>query len=52
LSLIAQGWRWFRASEKIKEQFPYCYGDFEISLPDYGKPANRWKRLVFSTDEQ
>lgn len=51
LALIVDGWRWFSVSEKIKEQFPYCYGDFEIAFPKYGIPANKWKQVTYSADE-
>ncbi len=49
--LIADGLRWYRYSEHTRKQFPYCYGDMEISLPDYGVPRNKWGRVVFSHDD-
>jgi len=51
LLLIADGWRWYQPSEKTRRQFPYCYGDMEITMPDYGKPRGRWGRVVFSHDD-
>ncbi|MHB0867360.1 MAG: hypothetical protein ACYC6B_08195 [Thermoleophilia bacterium] len=49
--LIADGLRWYRYSERTRRQFPYCYGDVEISLADYGIPRNRWGKVVFSHDD-
>ncbi|MCL5882532.1 MAG: DUF202 domain-containing protein [Actinobacteria bacterium] len=49
--LIADGLRWYRYSERTRRQFPYCYGDLEINLPDYGKPRGRWGKVVFSHDD-
>lgn len=49
--MIVDGWRWYRPSEKVRRQFPYCYGDMEIAMPDYGKPRGKWSRVVFSHDD-
>lgn len=51
LALIVDGWRWYRLSERIRKEYPYCYGDMEISFPDYGVPAVKWGRVVFSHDD-
>ncbi len=47
LFLIADGFIWSVSAEKIRKQFPYCYGDMEIVLPDYGVPCKFWKKAVF-----
>ena len=51
LILIADGFYWAVPAEKIRAQYPYCYGDMEITVPDYGKPARRWGKAVFSHDD-
>jgi len=50
LLLIGDGLYWSLPAEKTRRQFPYCYGDFEISIPDYGVPARSWRKAVFSHD--
>lgn len=47
---IADGLYWRIPAEKIKRQFPYCFGEMEISIPDYGTTARIWKKAVFSGD--
>jgi uncharacterized membrane protein YidH (DUF202 family) len=47
---IVDGFLWHIPAEKIRKQFPYCFVDMEIPLPDYGKPASSWKKVVFSSD--
>ncbi|MBK5225756.1 MAG: hypothetical protein JJD96_04175 [Thermoleophilia bacterium] len=49
--LIADGLRWYHFSERTRRQFPYCYGDMEISLADYGIPRGKWGKVVFSHDD-
>jgi hypothetical protein len=51
LLLIGDGLYWHVPAERIKEQFPYCFGDMEIVMPDYGKASLSWKTVVFSHDE-
>jgi uncharacterized membrane protein YidH (DUF202 family) len=51
LALIADGFFWHIPAERTREQFPYCYSDMEIVMPDYGKPSLSWKTVVFSHDE-
>ncbi|HAM51966.1 MAG TPA: hypothetical protein DCP92_15240 [Nitrospiraceae bacterium] len=51
LALIADGLYWHIPAEKIRNQFPYCFGDMEIVVPDYGKPTCEWGKAVFSHDE-
>jgi uncharacterized membrane protein YidH (DUF202 family) len=48
LLLIGDGLFWSLPAEKIRRQFPYCYGDMEITIPDYGIPARSWRKAVFS----
>jgi uncharacterized membrane protein YidH (DUF202 family) len=48
--LTLDGIRWYLPGEKIKKQFPYCFGDFEITLPDYTMPVYNWKKVIFSND--
>jgi uncharacterized membrane protein YidH (DUF202 family) len=50
-ALIVDGFLWAVPAEKIRVQYPYCYGDMEITLPDYGAPARFWRKAVFSNDE-
>lgn len=47
LFLVADGFIWGIPAEKFRKQFPYCYGDMEIVLPDYGVPCKFWKKAVF-----
>lgn len=51
IALIADGLYWHLPAERTRRQFPYCYADMEINIPDYGKPARRWGRVVFSHDD-
>ncbi len=48
---IADGLYWHLPAEKTRKQFPYCYGELEITLPDYGTPSHLWKKAVFSHDD-
>jgi hypothetical protein len=49
--LIADGLLWHLPAEKIRRQFPYCFGDMEITVPDYGKPNCTWGKVVFTHDD-
>ncbi len=51
LMLMADGTYWHFPAEKIKKQFPYCYGDMEIAFPDYGKPSADWSKVVFNHED-
>lgn len=51
LVLIADGSYWHFPAQKIRKQFPYCFGDMEIGFPDYGKPAPEWTKVVFSHED-
>ncbi len=46
--LIGDGLYWSLPAERTRRQFPYCYGDMEITIPDYGVPARSWRKAVFS----
>jgi uncharacterized membrane protein YidH (DUF202 family) len=48
---IFDGLYWYVPAERTRKQFPYCFGDLEITLPDYGTPASSWKKVVFNHDE-
>lgn len=48
LLLIVDGLIWSLPAERTRRQFPYCYGDIEITIPDYGVPARAWRKVVFS----
>jgi uncharacterized membrane protein YidH (DUF202 family) len=50
LALIADGLYWHIPAEKIRKQFPYCFGDLEIAIPDYGSPSRAWGKVSFSND--
>jgi uncharacterized membrane protein YidH (DUF202 family) len=50
LLLITDGLLWYLPAEKIKRQFPYCFGDMEIMIPDYGTPGRFWRKVVFHHD--
>jgi len=52
LILIGDGLYWHIPAEKIRKQFPYCFGEMEIAIPDYGKPARLWGKVVFSHDNK
>jgi hypothetical protein len=52
LLLIADGYYWAIPAEKVKATYPYCSGDMEIAVPDYGKPACRWAKAVFGDDDR
>ncbi len=47
---IADGLYWHLPAEKIRKQFPYCFSEMEIMIPDYGKPVRSWEKVVFSHD--
>ena len=50
LLLIIDGFYWAAPSERMRTQYPYCYGDMEITIPDYGVPVRAWRKAVFSHD--
>lgn len=48
---IADGLYWHLPAERMRKEFPYCYCDVEITIPDYGKPGRTWGTAVFSHDD-
>ena len=48
LALIIDGYRWIVPTARMVTQYPYCFGDMEITVPDYGVPAREWRRVVFN----
>ena len=50
LLLIGDGLYWSLPAERQRREFPYCYGDMEITIPDYGTPARSWRKVVFSNE--
>jgi uncharacterized membrane protein YidH (DUF202 family) len=51
LALVADGFYWHIPAERTKEQFPYCFGDMAIVMPEYAKPAVYWQEVIFSHDD-
>jgi len=51
LAIIADGLYWHMPAERTRRQFPYCFADVEITVPDYGRPARLWRKAVFSHDD-
>jgi uncharacterized membrane protein YidH (DUF202 family) len=51
LLLIADGLFWHLPAERTRKEFPYCFGELEIAVPDYGRPPRTWKKAVFSHDD-
>lgn len=45
---ILDGLYWYLPAEKIRKMFPYCFGEMEITIPDYGIPARYWQKIVFN----
>jgi uncharacterized membrane protein YidH (DUF202 family) len=51
LFFIGDGMAWHLPAERTRMQYPYCYCDVEITMPDYGRPACSWPTAVFSHDD-
>jgi uncharacterized membrane protein YidH (DUF202 family) len=51
LLFIADGLYWHLPAERTRKQFPYCFGEMEIAIPDYGTPSRSWKKAIFSHDD-
>jgi uncharacterized membrane protein YidH (DUF202 family) len=51
LVLIVDGVYWHLPAERMRRQLPYCFGELEIALPDYGRPAASWKKVSLSDAE-
>jgi uncharacterized membrane protein YidH (DUF202 family) len=52
LALIIDGFYWTVPAERMRTQFPYCYGDMEITMPNYGMPARYWGKAIFSNENE
>jgi uncharacterized membrane protein YidH (DUF202 family) len=52
LALIADGYRWMLPAERMRKEYPYCYGDMEITIPDYGRPNSEWGKVLFNHHEK
>jgi uncharacterized membrane protein YidH (DUF202 family) len=52
LILIVDGYRWMLPAERMRKEYPYCYGDMEITIPDYGKPTSEWGKVFFNHDAE
>ena len=50
LVIVADGLYWHLPADNIRKQYPYCFGEMEMTIPDYGRPARTWKKAVFSHD--
>jgi uncharacterized membrane protein YidH (DUF202 family) len=48
LILIVDGYRWILPAERMRKEYPYCFGDMEITVPDYGKPVFTWRTVIFN----
>ena len=51
LVFIVDGFVWSLPAERTKQEFPYCFADMELVIPDYGVPCRSWKKAVFSRDD-
>ncbi len=52
LALIVDGFRWMLPAERMRKEYPYCFGDMEIAIPDYGRPNAEWGTVFFTHNEQ
>jgi uncharacterized membrane protein YidH (DUF202 family) len=52
LMLIIDGYHWIVPTARMVTQYPYCFGDMEITIPDYGVPARDWRRVVFNQNDE
>ncbi len=50
-ALIVDGYRWIVPAERIRKEYPYCYGAMELTVPDYGKPNRTWGTILFDHEE-
>jgi uncharacterized membrane protein YidH (DUF202 family) len=48
LALIVDGYYWIVPTARMVTQYPYCFGDMEITIPDYGIPAREWRTVIFN----
>ncbi len=52
LALFIDGMYWHFPAERIRKQYPYCYGEIELIIPDYGIPSRSWSKVVFNSDDR
>ncbi|RPI37735.1 MAG: hypothetical protein EHM54_02395 [Nitrospiraceae bacterium] len=48
---IVDGFIWHVPAETMRKEMPYCFGDMEIVVPDYGRPNAEWGKAVFTHDD-
>ncbi len=46
--LIVDGYQWIVPTARMVTQYPYCYGDMEITIPNYGVPPRSWGKVIFT----
>ncbi len=51
LFMISEGLFWFVKAERRKKQLPYCWEGLEIRMPDYAKPTQLWKKVIFNYED-
>lgn len=51
LACIIDGLYWHLPADRIRRQFPYCFGEMEITVPAYGRPARFWGKVIFNHDD-
>lgn len=44
VALIADGLYWHLPAERSRRALPYCFGELELALPDYGRPLASWPK--------
>ncbi|HEB80667.1 MAG TPA: DUF202 domain-containing protein [Chromatiales bacterium] len=48
LFFVGDGLRWALPAGRTRRQFPYCFDEMEITIPDYGVPARFWRTIVLN----
>jgi uncharacterized membrane protein YidH (DUF202 family) len=51
LFMTFEGFFWYIKAERRKKQLPYCWEGLEIRIPDYAKPSQLWKKVVFNYED-
>jgi uncharacterized membrane protein YidH (DUF202 family) len=51
IAFIIDGLTWYLPAERTRRELPYCFGDLEIALPDYGVATRSWKKAMFDDDD-
>ncbi len=52
LALIVDGYHWIVPTARLVTQYPYCFGEMEITIPDYGVPPRAWRKIIFNHYEE